>query len=113
MGGICLNEDLECHFVIIDEPLLGISHFLLQGTKKTKPQQSCKPRETENDQPRRATATSPMHTPAAVTHTPGHEVGEPPVVLFVEEQVADAAAEGLLVVPIVDDLQHGLGVTRP
>lgn len=30
-----------------------------------------------------------------------------------EEQVADAAAEGLLVIPVVDDLQHGLRVTGP
>lgn len=45
--------------------------------------------------------------------TPGHEIGEAPVVLFMEEQVADAAAEGLLVIPVVDDLQHGLRVTGP
>lgn len=47
------------------------------------------------------------------TYTPGHEVGKSPVVLFVEEQVADAPAEGLLVVSVVDDLQHRLRVTGP
>lgn len=44
------------------------------------------------------------------TYTPGHEVGEAPVVLLVEEQVTDAAAEGLLVIFVVDNLQHGLRV---
>lgn len=44
------------------------------------------------------------------TYTPGHEVGEAPVILLVEEQVTDTAAEGLLVVFVVDDLQHGLRV---
>lgn len=44
------------------------------------------------------------------TYTPGHEVGEAPVVLLVEEQVTDAAAEGLFVIFVVDNLQHGLRV---
>lgn len=44
------------------------------------------------------------------TYTPGHEVGEAPVILLVEEQVTDAAAEGLLVIFVVDNLQHGLRV---
>lgn len=47
------------------------------------------------------------------TYTPGHEVGEAPVILLVEEQMTDPAAEGLLVVFVVDDLQHGLCVTWP
>ena len=47
------------------------------------------------------------------TYTPGHEVGEAPVVLLVEEEVANAATEGLLVIFVVDDLQHRLGMTRP
>lgn len=42
------------------------------------------------------------------TYTPGHEVGETPIILFVEEQVTDPAAEGLLVIFVIDDLQHGL-----
>lgn len=47
------------------------------------------------------------------TYTPGHEVGEAPVILFVEEQVTDPAAEGLFIIFVVDDLQHGLSVARP
>ena len=47
------------------------------------------------------------------THAPGHEVREAPVVLLVEEEVADSAAERLLIILIVDDLQHGLSVARP
>ena len=47
------------------------------------------------------------------TYTPGHEVGEAPVILFVEEQVTDPAAERLLIVFVVDDLQHGLRMARP
>lgn len=47
------------------------------------------------------------------THTPGHEVGETPVVLFVEEKVTNSATERLLIVFVVDDFQHGLSVARP
>lgn len=47
------------------------------------------------------------------TYTPGHEVGETPIILFVEEQVTDPAAEGFLVVFVVDDFQHGLCVAWP
>lgn len=47
------------------------------------------------------------------TYTPGHEVGEAPVILLVKEQMTDPAAEGLLVIFVVDDLQHGLRVARP
>lgn len=32
MGGIGLDEDLEGHFVVIDEPFLRISHFLQETT---------------------------------------------------------------------------------
>lgn len=47
------------------------------------------------------------------TYTPGHEVGEAPIILLVEEQVTYLAAEGLLIVFVVYDLQHGLCVARP
>lgn len=47
------------------------------------------------------------------TYSPGHEVGETPVVLFVKEQVTDPAAERLFIVFVVDDLKHGLSMTRP
>lgn len=47
------------------------------------------------------------------TYTPWHEVGEAPVVLFVEEKMADPPAEGFLIIFVIDDLQHGLCVTRP
>lgn len=44
------------------------------------------------------------------TYTPGHEVGEAPIILFVKEQVTDPAAERLFIIFVVDDLQHGLCV---
>lgn len=47
------------------------------------------------------------------TYTPWHEVGETPVIFFVEEQVTDFTAERLLVIFVVYDFQHGLSVTWP
>lgn len=47
------------------------------------------------------------------TYTPWHEVGEAPVVLFVEEKMADPTTEGFLIVFVIDDLQHCLCMTRP
>lgn len=55
----------------------------------------------------------PSITVSFCTYTPGHEVGEAPIILFVEEQMTDPAAKRLLIVFVVDDLQHGLGVARP
>lgn len=47
------------------------------------------------------------------TYTPWHEVGEAPVILFVEEKMADPTTEGFLIIFVIDDLQHGLCMTRP
>lgn len=47
------------------------------------------------------------------TYTPGHEVGESPIILFMKKKMTNPAAEGLLVVFVVDDLEHSLRVARP
>lgn len=54
-----------------------------------------------------------IQSKSTVTYTPGHKIGKSPIILFMEEQMTNTTTEWLLVISVIDYLQHCLCVTRP
>lgn len=104
MRSIGLDRNLERDLIVFHKASLGVSYILRSACTHRKYRGSISQSLSRRNE-------QIVKTNKKVAYTPGHEVGETPVVLFVEEQVADAPAERLLIVLVVDDFQHGLSMT--
>lgn len=105
---IGLNVDLKSNLIILHKAPLRISHILKWKHHFNISYLALLPSDNTS-----SAETLIKKLKKRFTYTPWHEVGKAPVIFLVEEQVTNAAAEGFLIIFVVDYFEHGLSMAWP